>query len=233
MSKKHDFYYYSISCLEELPFIVHGFGTKFLTELKLKNYMKGKNLNFLSLKQIHSDIIRYVDVFPGEKLEGDAIVTSSPGILLIIKTADCLPVFIVSKNRRVVAAVHCGWRGIQRQLIQKVVSGLNNFYACEPDACIVAMGPSICGDCYEIGQDVYESFVRAHVSLQAFRRHPWREGKWFLDLKGAVRSQLIHAGVKNASIHSVDICTHCEENLISYRRDAHTKRRLLNFIGLS
>jgi len=233
MSKKHDFDYFSIPCLEELPFIVHGFGTKFLTELKLKKYTKVKDLDFLSLRQIHSDIIRYVDVFPDKKLEGDAIVTSSPGILLIIKTADCLPVFIVSKNRRVVAAVHCGWRGVQKQLIQKVVLGLNNFYGCEPDSCIVAMGPSICGDCYEVGLDVFENFARANLPLQAFRRHPWREGKWFLDIKLAVCSQLIHMGIKETNIHSVDICTHCEENLISYRRDAHTKRRLLNFIGLS
>jgi YfiH family protein len=165
-------------------------------------------------------------------LEGDAMITDRPGIFLIIQTADCLPVFVVDEERRAIAAVHCGWRGTAKRVLQKCVETMRSSFGCAPDALLVALGPCIAATCYEVGEDVLMEFIRAGFPEDLFQPHPESERKYDLDLEKANRIQLTELGVSGANIHSVQLCTHCDDSLLSYRRDRTTTNRLLNFIGL-
>lgn len=222
-----------ISRWEKIPFLIHGFGTKNWKMESFKKNPEWRNFRLLSLKQTHSDIIRFINKIPDKKLEGDAMASNLRGILLIIKTADCLPVLLFDRSKMVVAAVHCGWRGTCENIAQKTVQKLKDLYGCDPSSLLASLGPSIGKDCYEVGEDVYRCFKKKSLSLNALRKHPFRPGKYLLDLKKANRAQLAGSGMKQENIISVELCPHCEKDLISYRRDKNTRDRMLNFIGLS
>ena len=91
---------YSVTCLEKIPFISHGFGSRYFNEKLLCKNIQGQKLKCAFLDQIHSDIIHTVAELPDKKWEGDALLTDRPGILLAVRTADCLPVLLVDKKKR-------------------------------------------------------------------------------------------------------------------------------------
>ncbi len=224
---------YTIPRWERIPFLVHGFGTRHWGMADLKNRPQLKNFKNLFLRQVHSDIIHVIDEIPSGQLTGDALITEKPDVLLIIKTADCLPVLIVDKEREAVAAVHCGWKSTSQRMIQKVVQGLEIHFGCDSSNVQVAMGPCIGKDCYEVGCDVRQEFESNGLTLETFHPHPFHKGKYSLDLKRANRLQLLDMGVNESNIFAVDLCTHCEDDLLSYRRDKRNSGRMLSFIGLS
>jgi len=160
------------------------------------------------------------------------MITDQPEILLIIKTADCLPVFLVDVERKTIAAVHCGWKGTKKRVLQKTVRTMNSSFGSAPESMLVAMGPCIASSCYDVGEDVFSEFVQTGLSRDVFQKHPKRKNKYFLDLNKANRIQLTEVGVQKENIVSVDVCTHCDDNLLSYRRDRKTTQRLMNFVGL-
>jgi len=225
--------YFTVSRLAKIPRLVHGFGKENLKEKDLKKESKWRDFRLLSLKQIHSDIIRVIERYPEKILEGDAMLTDCPQILLIITTADCLPVIIVDEKKMVIAAIHCGWRGTYKKIIQQALQGLKDVYDSDFSSLLVAMGPSIGQGCYEVGEDVRKNFYEKGLSTKDFRSHPRHRGKYLFDLRSANRSQLLALGVKKKNIFSLDICTHCEKDLISFRRNREGKSRMLNFIGIS
>lgn len=218
---------------ERISFLVHGFGTRHWRLKDMRVYPELKNLKNLFLRQVHSDIIHVIDEIPKGQLTGDALITETPGVLLVIKTADCLPVLIVDKERKAVGAVHCGWKSTSRRLIQRVIQGLERHFKCDSSDIQVAMGPCIGKDCYEVGDDVRQEFRGNGLSLEVFLPHPLHTGKYSLDLKRANRFQLLDMGVRESNIFAVDLCTHCEDDLLSYRRNEKHTERMLSFIGLS
>jgi len=224
--------YLTVPRLMEIPFVVHGFGTKHWTESDFERKAELARFKHLSLRQTHSEIVRIIRVIPDGLLEGDAMITDQPGILLIIKTADCLPVFLVDVEGKTIAAVHCGWKGTKKRVLQKTVGAMKSSFGSVPESILVAMGPCIASSCYEVGEDVLSEFVQTGLSRDVFQKHPKRENKYFLDLNKANRIQLTEVGVQEENIISVDVCTHCDDDLLSYRRDRKTAQRLVNFIGL-
>ncbi len=184
------------------------------------------------LRQIHSDIIHVVSGISENEKSGDAMLTELSGILLVIKTADCLPVLMADKNGRAIAAVHCGWRSTSQRLIQKVVERLGEVFGCDPSSLLVAFGPAIGGNCYEVGEDVRKEFKKSGLEGNEFHLHPQRKDKLLLDLRLSNRRQLLEKGIKNSNVFTVDNCTHCESNFFSYRRDGEMKKRMFSFIGL-
>ena len=224
--------YWTVPRLEEVPFIVHGFGTKHWKENDFERKPELARFRRLFLKQTHSDIVRVIRAIPDRLLEGDAMVTDQSGILLIISTADCLPVFIVDTVEKIIAAVHCGWQGTHKRVLQKTVKTMTANFGSAPGSLLVAMGPCIASSCYEVGEDVLSEFVQSGLSREVFQSHPSRKNKYFLDLNKANRMQLTELGVRAENIVSVDLCTHCDDDLLSYRRGEKTAQRLMNFIGL-
>ena len=132
--------------------------------------------HLVTLRQRHTDIIK---VLPAEvanntrrlrrgavererdgalKFIGDALITDSPGLLLAVQVADCLPILLVEPEQRVVAAIHAGWRGSAQRIVEKTVGRMQLEFGCDPRRVRAAIGPGIHACCYEIGREVEEAF---------------------------------------------------------------------------
>jgi len=233
MSIKSGSLYSTIPRLEKIPYLIHGFGTRKWEGNDYQNRPEWKEFKLVFLDQIHSNIIHVIDSIPEEKLKGDAMITGLPFLLLIIKTADCLPILFVEESQKVIAAVHSGWRGTSKRVVQKAIQRMEDQYGCHPSSLLVALGPCIARECYEVGENVYQSFEEEGLSTEFFRNHPLRRKKYLLDLKGANVSQMVSVGVEEKNVFSPDICTHCHESLPSFRRDKDKAGRTLSFIGMS
>ena len=224
--------FFTVPQLQKIPFLIHGFGNRFLTEKQIKENPEWESFALVFLKQVHSDIVHTVSTPPRARLMGDALLTDRPSMFLAVKTADCLPILIVSQDPPAIAAVHCGWRGTKKKLAQKAVQAMVDFFGVRPSSLQAALGPSIAQECYEVGQDVRQDHRTGTEEEDFFRPHPQHKGKYFYDLKGANRAQLRSSGLKDDHIHSVDMCTFCEKNLFSYRRQKDGAGRMISFIGM-
>ena len=222
----------TIPAFSALKPISHGFGQKEWTEECFLSLDEYKNVQPVVLKQVHSDTIHTIEGVPENKLKGDALITGVPGLILVVRTADCLPVLIAEKDGKAVAAVHCGWRGTSARILEKAVQRLMDNFGCRPESLLAALGPCIGPDCYEVGEEVLQSFVDSGLSRESFQPAAENPGKHILDLKGANTLQLKKAGLETNQIFQAEGCTHCLSSLLSYRRNRDESSRLLNFIGL-
>lgn len=224
--------YLTLPGFRRLGWLAHGFGTAAWSLADFRKTGDWRMFKLVILKQIHSNIVRRVDRVPERRPEGDALITAEPGVLLIIKTADCLPVLIADPERRVVAAAHCGWRGTQKRILDGVIDELRSAYGCEPASLRVAFGPAIGPRCYEVGQEVRTAYAASGFPPGVFERVPGRADKYLLDLKKANAWLLKRRGVRAKNIFSIDACTHCDPRFFSYRRDRNKSARMFNFVGI-
>jgi YfiH family protein len=224
--------YLTVPRFDRIPWLIHGFGTRFWRLRDFRSRPEWRNFKMFWLDQVHSHEMHFIDALPDRRRKGDALATRLPGIFLIIKTADCLPLFLVDESRRVVAAVHSGWRGTQKRIAEHAVRELQAHYGCQPSSLLAALGPCIGPECYEVGEDVRREFGAAGLPLDMLRPHPELREKYLLDLVSANRRQLESQGLKEKNIFLVRICTHCDRRLLSYRRDRNKTARLFNFIGV-
>jgi YfiH family protein len=225
--------FFAIPRLEKVPWLVHGFGTREWRESDFSGDRRLASYRLVLMNQIHSDIVHVLRGHPGIRLEGDALVTDRPGLLLAIKTADCLPVLLVDPERRAVAAVHCGWRSTSKKILGRVVAVMREEFSSSPAALLAAFGPCVGGDCYEVGEDVKASFEAGGFPPTVLKPRPGVGGKSLLDLRRANLWILETAGLRAENVLSVEGCTHCDPSLLSYRRDREMDDRMFNFIGLT
>lgn len=210
----------------------------------------------VTLRQIHSDLIHRVDAIPEQPLTGDGMITATPGLLLAIQTADCLPVIVVDAKRHVVGVFHAGWRGTVKRVVEKGVGEMQRHFGSRPRDLKAAIGPGIRGCCYEVGEEVrikFESQFAYGASLfhEVKESDPVREKypllfltarapghsdlpkKIFLDLVEANRRQLLDAGVPRKNIEASPLCTNCHpEILFSYRAERGKTGRLMAVAGI-
>jgi YfiH family protein len=154
----------------------------------------------------------------------DALITDVPGIRLLIQTADCQAVLLVDPEKRVVANIHCGWRGSVVDLIVRVVERMKQEFGCQPGRMTAAIAPSLGPCCAE--------FIHYRDELPK-RLWPFRVGENHFDFWEISRNQLFAAGLPTDQIHVAGMCTRCNPHLFfSYRAD-HRTGRFSSFIGLS
>ena len=220
---------------------------------------RGKESNpwpLVTLRQVHSDIIRLVDSPPELPLVGDGLITSSCDLLLAIQTADCLPVILVDPKRRAVGVFHAGWRGALKRIVEKGVGEMRRLFGTRPRHVIAAIGPGIHGCCYQVGEEVREKFESQFAYAGKLFREikesdPAREKypllfltarapghgelpkKIFLDLVEANRQQLLAVGVLAKNIEASDLCTNCRTDLLfSYRAEKGKTGRMMAAVGI-
>jgi hypothetical protein len=210
----------------------------------------------ITLCQIHSDIIRRIDSIPEEPLSGDGMITATPGLLLGIQAADCLPVILVDAKRRVVGVFHAGWRGTVRRIVEKGVGEMHRAFGSNPRDVKAAIGPGIHGCCYVVGEEVrikFESQFEYGASLfrEVKESDPVREKypllflsarapghsdlpkNIFLNLVEANRQQLLAAGVSAKGIEASPLCTNCRPDLLfSYRAEKGKTGRMMAVVGI-
>lgn len=183
-------------------------------------------------RQIHSDSIEVIDdKYPLRDiitLNGvDAMVTTLPGVMLTVFTADCVPVFFADATRPIIGIAHCGWRGTLLRLAQKVIRKFADLGSATEDI-IVWTGPAICGSCYEISAELVEKF-RTEFGDVLFQQEIIQGRK--LDLRRLIRVQAIELGVLPENVFITELCTRCRQDLFySYRGEGKLSGRLLSSI---
>jgi polyphenol oxidase len=193
-------------------------------------------LRVVAVKQVHGTdalvLDRPVDV--GERYEGgwDALVTDQPGVLLTIRTADCVPVLLHDPEHRVVAAIHAGWRGAVAGILPRTVDLMAERFGTLPGKLRVAIGPSAGACCYEVDEPVLE-----HVRRYAWWKDVVREtgpNRAKLNLRALVERQAVAAGLDARAVAHVSLCTICHATLFhSYRRDGKVTATMVSGIALT
>ena len=154
----------------------------------------------------------------------DALMTSLPRVALLIRTADCLPMFFSNPSRGIVGLAHIGWRGLAARLPMRMVAAFRHLYQSCAVELQVAIGPSIRACCYEVGPEFAARFG-SHVQRRA--------GRLTCDLVGAAIGQLRRSGVRRDRILDAERCTACEaQRWFSLRREGAASGRLTSVIML-
>lgn len=191
----------------------------------------------LSVKQVHGTDALVVDraLTSSDRFSGgwDALVTDQRGIMVAVRTADCVPVLMHDPKRRVVAAVHAGWRGAVAGIVGKTISVMGARFGTAPEHVQVSIGPSAGVCCYEVDQTVLDTLPEACPDFpRVVRGH--RGGKAHLDLKMLIKEQARSAGIRPDSITCVNLCTICHEDLFfSYRREGKVIGTMVSAVGLA
>ena len=193
---------------------------------------------FLFVNQVHSDAVLVVDGTFATDLgkiaarSYDAVVTDQPGVAIGIRTADCVPLILVDPMKKVVGAVHAGWRGTALGVAARTVEELVNRFSSRPNDIQVSVGPAIGACCYEVDAGVYQAFAGMR-DQHSFFRHCAESEKWMLDLPLANIAQLESRGVPRENISSTAFCTACRRDLFfSHRAEGGKTGRQLTFVML-
>lgn len=197
----------------------------------------GGDFQLATVWQVHGDTIKTVrtnlDIGNSED-RADALVSSLKGVLVGVKTADCVPVLIGDPATGAYAAVHSGWRGTVKSIVKKAVAKMKETYGISPGDLICAIGPAACASNYEIGHDVMAAF-KENVADSGKYFQPTREGHALVDLLLANNDQLLEAGVAAENIFTAPYCTMERPDLFfSYRLEKKKygkTGRLLSVIG--
>ena len=182
-------------------------------------------------RQVHRDSILAIEQKPETDLilDGyDAFVTDVPGVCLITAHADCIPVQLYDPDRKVIAAVHAGWRGTALGIAAKAAELMKAKYDCRNIRGYIGPGISKC--CFETDTDVPQAMREAFKWADEYISEGRAAGKFYVDLKGVNKRQLEEAGVRN--IEASDICTCCNENFCSHRRNPAVNLRMASGICL-
>lgn len=273
-------------CLTPVPWLIHGFSTRpggfsraygqrslnlgftredakraveqnraaFLRQLGA--IRKGREWPLVTLRQIHSDLIHRVSEVPETGLTGDGLLTQTPGLLLAILTADCLPVILADTKRRAVGVFHAGWRGTVKRIVEKGVGEMQRWFGTRPRDIRAAIGPGVHACCYAVGPEVRTQFESqfdygSRLFHEVQESDPVREKypllfltarapghselpkKIFLDLVEANRRQLLAAGVAAKNISASPLCTSCRtDQLFSYRAEKGVTGRMMAAAGI-
>ncbi|MDD7318922.1 MAG: peptidoglycan editing factor PgeF [Prevotella sp.] len=160
----------------------------------------------------------------------DALITDIANVCIGVSTADCIPIVIYDREHHCAAVVHAGWRGTVKRIAEVVVAAMGRHFASRPEMLRAAIGPGISLAAFEVGDEVYETFLAAHFPMQKIaKRYPPMDTpdcerhkdapKWHIDLPACNRLQLIDAGLTDENILSSGICTyHNSADFFSARR---------------
>jgi YfiH family protein len=182
----------------------------------------------LRLRQVHGSRILRVRGAVDETPEADGAVTDTPGVLLSIRVADCLPLILAPQGGGAVAVVHAGWRGVAAGVVERGVEALAELSGEPPAGLLAAVGPGIGACCFEVGGEVVEAVAPGREGLV----RPGPRGRPMLDLRGVVLDRLTACGLDPASLDGEAPCTACGGgHLHSYRRDGEGAGRMVAVAG--
>jgi uncharacterized protein, YfiH family len=199
--------------------------------------------SFVVSKQVHKTHIRVVEekdlgkgvTVPADYSEIDGLITNKPGITLVTKYADCVPLYFVDPKKKAIGLSHSGWRGTVKKIGKITVEEMQKAYGSNPEDIFTVIGPSICKDCYEIGAEVAEEFLMAFPD--AYEKGILKNkdnGKFQCDLWAANREVMLEAGLKGDNIHISNVCTCCNSDwLFSHRITGFQRGSLAAFLAIT
>ncbi len=212
----------------------------------------------ITVRQFHSNLIVIARgrAGDGQPPKADGVITAEAGLLLAIQTADCIPVLVADRKQRVVAAFHAGWRGTVSRIVELGVGKMRLEFGSRPQDLIAAIGPGVSACCYAVGDEVVSEFESQFSYARELLREVYDSDpiktkypmlfltqrapghspigpSLHLDLIEANRRQLLDAGLKPRSIHSVGGCTSTHSELFfSHRASRGHAGRMMSVIGV-
>jgi YfiH family protein len=203
---------YRVPEFDSFDWLVHGFGTRLSDVPALFD-------NLATLKQVHSSACVPANGRSGVLGQGDALLEDTPGAVVAVKTADCIPILLVDARHRAVAAIHAGWRGTAAGIAARAAAAMRDRFGTLPADLDAAIGPGIGQCCYEVGPEVAAQFGG--------------QGRGHIDLPAANRRQLEEVGVTPERIYASNLCTMCQPaEFHSFRRDGDAAGRMYSFVGI-
>ena len=144
-----------------------------------------------------------------EALEGaDALMTDLAGVCIGVSTADCIPVLLYDEENHAVCAIHAGWRGTVKRIVEKSVTAMAEVYGTRPHRLKAQTGPGIQVGSFEVGDEVYDAFAQEGFPMELIsKKYPDNAGKWHIDLPACNRLQLLGAGLEPQHINVSPVCT--------------------------
>ena len=191
------------------------------------------------IPQTHTSNVRTVSLQNGgegilrQAVEGyDGMVTNDAGLMLCTVEADCVPVYLYDPFKQAIGMIHSGWRGCAGRIAEKGVEEMCRRYGSKPENIAAALGPCICGKCYEVGAELQDAFAVDFSEITDVIFTPGRDGKFYLDLPAALRYSLRRAELKEEHIFADPVCTYEAQDLCSWRREHDRDARMLTAIFL-
>lgn len=242
--------FWQVDAWKEYEWLCHGFTTRDWGNLALHvddepelvvenrkelGLMLGFSVeNWVTGNQVHQTRIAWVqaehrgqgalemsDALP----DTDGMITDVPGILLATFYADCIPLLFVVPERKIVATAHAGWRGTCAEIAVQVIEKLGADFQVEPRQIQAAIGPGIGSCCYQVGENVASQFPE-DVRIE-------REDGVYIDLAAANELQLQECGIDKNKIYTAEVCTNCNQQFYSYRREGIKAGRMAAVIGIN
>lgn len=210
--------------------VVAGFHSRLFDYSKREEFLNGLGLfsdNLVMVKQVHGSAIVVAEHPDPELLvtPADGLITKVPGLVLGVRTADCVPVFFWDPVQKVAGIAHGGWKGVKDGIIAQMLKIFEKSCGTKMGDLRVAIGPSIRKCCYEVGKEFLGHFPGFYRGKDAAKGH--------LDLVGVIKSRLVKRGVPEAHIHDTELCTVCEnKKFFSYRLESQTQERILSVISI-
>jgi YfiH family protein len=154
----------------------------------------------------------------------DGLITNVPGIALVTLHADCVPLYFLDPEKKAIGMTHAGWRGTVQEIARVTVESMKNTYGSDPADIICAIGPSICQNCYEVGQDVADEFYKVMPGITDKILRDDKNGHYHLNLWEANRQVLLSAGILEGNISVSGICTYENSDMLFSHRKTNGKR---------
>ena len=174
-------------------------------------------------EQVHSTVVEFAR-FPGMYPAADGLVTTNSNILLMLKVADCVPVYLYEPRKNMIGLVHSGWRGTVGKIVPNAIQ-LMQKNGAETGEIRCFLGPAIGICCYEVGVEVAHKFDdEAKMKLE--------DRKWKVGLHDQISLQLASSGIPEENIQTSDMCTYESRDCHSYRRDGDNVGRMFAFMEL-
>ena len=190
---------------------------------EIANKLENNTDNLAIPEQVHSTVVEFARL-PGIYPAADGLVTTNSNILLTLKVADCVPVFLYEPLKRIIGLLHSGWRGTVENIVSNAIK-LMQKNGADPREIRCFLGPAIGKCCYEVDWEVSQN-----INDEAKEKMDYE--KWKVDLHGQIRYQLTELGVPTNSIRASNICTYESPEYHSYRRDGENAGRMYAFLSL-
>ena len=213
----------------------------------LGSLFEAKPEDFVLTQQTHSVNVRHVGredrgkgIFRERNYtDVDALITNEEGVILTAFSADCVPILFYDKGHRAIASCHSGWRGTHGRILARVIEAMQREFSSKPEEIYIAIGPSICKNCYEVSEDVGEAFLDAFPALREMTKNASpiervSEEKFHIDLWELNRWIALENSIPAENISISGYCTMERPDLFFSHRYSQGKRGVQGaFIGLS
>jgi len=190
---------------------------------------------FVFPRQTHSDRVVVVtsENFTNTIDDTDALITNELGLFICVQTADCVPILLFDPVKKVVAAIHAGWKGTISKIAKKTIGQMTEKFGCNPADIVAGIGPSIHIHAYEVGPEVVEAVEANFSNSPALLKPSMNEGRAYFDLWEANQTVLLESGIQEENIELMGLCSFEQADLFySARRDGSDTGRMVSGIRL-